>query len=458
MNIPDIPEGFTGIVLHPTMLWSTAELEPCEVGLIDPFVAGYTTDPNALAFAARVTTAMRADMTRAMEGRLAILTGGGVDGLRKTAARENWLELEQGISQVCVELLWTALLMPPAVDSDCLHGERALVSLLDKDGAPSVCEALLQAIEIPSLCNCTLELVARALPLIHDAAPGICVESEDWFWWTYKTRYEPLPRCDVRSYEYLAQRIADSLAAMPVFQGLLITGSFAEEDKHDGFNDLDMYCYCSSLPTKKMRRDFFARLGLDSPGSSLAFEYLKLDGVDVHVCMPLIENQQLALERLWQCGDESNCGHFLNPAFAASAYHLARGRILRDPTGTLARWQAQVTEYPPALRRNIHQIWRPMWKRYAARTHQALEAADRIHALIALSRCREAYLRILLADNNVYCDPNPPLKWLLHEVQRLQGPERDTLVRAVDSARFDGVRTLPDQFARLNALWGEMEC
>lgn len=425
------------LLLHPLALWPTEESLPYEVGLVDPFVAYNSSDIDTL----------HADPARVIIGRIACLTSDSVRGLRKTAVRGNWLTLEQTIEQVLVDLLWAALLMPESKAYEGFNGEKLLENFLKQPGLP-----LLEATAISRLCDCTLDLVARALPLLHQQTPDIKVESEDWFWWAYNSRHDPVPRENIDAYEQVAQRIADSLALMPVFRGLLIVGSFAEADKHDGFNDLDLYCYCSELPTKQMRQGFFARLGLANQGSEIAFEYLQLDGVNVHLSLPLVSNQQTAIERLVSTGDESDCGQFLNPNFAASAYHLARGHILRDPTGLLAAWQEQVTQYPLALHKRIYQIWRPVWERFAPRVRQALTAGDRIHALIAMRYCREAYLRILLANQGVLCDPNG-LKWLLHEACRLPASQQDALLPAIESARFDGVPTLVEQFTRLNALW-----
>lgn len=450
VNNPSIPAWLSDLPLHPGTPCYIDLFRPYEISLLDPFTA--FANPEARSRIA----ALRADTASAMAGRISWLTGDGVRGLRVMAARENWLLLEQRITQVCIDLLWAAHLMPTAGTSEWLHSEQALCSLLEQDALPPVCEPLFQASGLPTLCSRTLDLVARALPRLHEVASDIEVDSESWFWWVYNTLHEPVPRWDMHAYESVAQRIAHSLADMPVFEGLLIVGSFAEEEKHDGFNDIDLYCYCSVLPDQQMRTAFFTRLGLDRQGATIAFEYLQLDGVNVHLCFALLDNQQRAIARLWHDGDESDCGQFLNPLFAASAYHLAHGRILNDPTGKLGIWQAQVSQYPSSLRKRIHQLWRPVWQRFAPRVQQALDYHDRVHALIALSYCREAYLRILLANNSVLCDPIS-LKWLLHEIRSLPSPQRDILMPAITTVRFDGIPTLTDQFVKLKAAWDEVQ-
>ena len=422
MKHTDHSAWLTQLPMHPHTPRHVDLFGPSTLGLLDSFLA--CTDPAALTD----IEVLRADTTGMMAGRIASLTHDGVRGLRVQAARGNWLVLEQLIAQVCIDLLWAALLMPAARTTDCLYGEQLLVSLLEHDGLPPVCAPLFQANDLPTLCQRSLDLVARALPRLHEIAPGIDVESESWFRWIYNTRHDPVLRWDMHAYESVVQRIADSLSAMPVFQGLLITGSFAEAAKHDGFNDLDLLCYCTVLPDQQMRAKFFTRLGLDRPGATIAFEYLQLDGVNVHLCFALPENQQRALERLRRDGDESDCGQFLNPLFAPSAYQLARARILRDPTGMLSRWQAAIAPYPPALRRQVHQLWRPVWQRFAPRVQPALDHGDRIHALLALSYCREAYLRVILADNGVLCNPNM-LKWLLHDIRDLPAQQRRSSCR-----------------------------
>lgn len=452
VDMPGIQKEHTELVLHPLVQLPIDSIQPAEIGLVDPFAMHAGVDCGGTAAVARIVAEMRADMASTMASRIASMTYDGMRRLRVAAVRANWLVMEQEIVQICVDLLWNWDLLTGRRVAGYLHGEHSLMASLERDGMAPVCEPLMQATDIGTLCDCALELAARSLSLIHEIVPGVTVESEAWFSWVYDTRHEPISRYDGSLYEQAAQRIADSLASIPVFQGLMVVGSFAETTKHDGLNDLDLYCYCSELPTRQMRADHFVRLGLEDPGSDIAFEYFQLGGVNVHLCLPSLDDQRRALDRLWNDGDESGCGEFSSPGFAASAYQLAHCRILRDPTGMLAHWKTLVAEHPPALGTAIRKRWSPVWARFAPRAQRALATGDRVHALIALRYCREAYLRILLADNGVYCDPNT-LKWVTHEADYLPPPQREALRPGLTDARFDGIPTLSDQFVRLQALW-----
>lgn len=440
------PGAFDAFVLDPRHPRPVDDFGPLALGVVDPLYFRYGAGGASL-LEAKIA-ALRADLRQTMEAMVGALTHGNARGVINTALRGDWLYFETQLSQVIVELVWTARLLgdaPPTGEGGC---EAALAALCRKTSSLPALERVLAPTDLKDQAIGLAEVIEASLRHIHARVGEFHVDTEDWFRWdTFEHRHEGPPRVDAARIAAAAERIAASLSAMPTCRGVCINGSFAETAKHDGLNDLDLCCYCTAVPDSKAKIEFFARLGMERQPRDDAFEYLQLDGVNTHLIFVRVESQLKALARLRSEGDESTCLHFLHAEFALSAYHLGRSRILYDPDGVVRGLQQGTVPYPDALRQRVKATWAPVWATWLRRFRDAMADNDRAHAWVAHRYGAEAVLRLLLAQRGLHANPIEP-KWFPQETAGL--PECQALKSAAAGA------SLQSQFATPCRLQDEL--
>jgi hypothetical protein len=132
--------------------------------------------------------------------------------------------------------------------------------------------------------------------------------------------------------------------------------------------------------------------------------------------------------------------------------------VLEDPEGLLARWQAQVTQYPPALRDAIVQTHLAAAQFWPQNFHyeSAVARGDIIYAMAIVQQVVQNLIQVVFALNDTYFPGEKKLAGALDGLTKIPeqfGPRMEALVCPRGETR---VETLQHQRMELEALVSEV--
>jgi hypothetical protein len=349
---------------------------------------------------------------------------------RSTVHRGDWLFAEQRTVFSLNGLAWVAMMATEQFGTSGRNWEVVLSEFCSRVGADAHLGAALNSGDQRSQVDAVMAIVLAVirylraefdLPSVGDEAELVALHEAPkkmHFW-------PPVLPSDEEKTEDL-DRVVSELREMPVFLGALLVGSFASDHKRDRFSDIDLHCFCTELPDLQMRDDLAERLNPPNGSDTFAcFHSLGMPAMGVHMCYVAREAQEAYFRQLHAEGRERPFINFSNKAFATSGYYWSTGKILDDPDGTLASFRQRASDYPSELQQAVLRQWMPIWQQHKDTFQEAVDR-DRLASLTSLSICTEAAVRILLAQNRIYCNPLEP-KWIPQEVANLSEETRALL-------------------------------
>jgi predicted nucleotidyltransferase len=215
----------------------------------------------------------------------------------------------------------------------------------------------------------------------------------------------------------LAKEIAREFGAMRSVVAVALTGSHAGGETDD-WSDLDVLVYTVEPLPPEVRRETLGRIagevsnvdywgpatvGRSPTGAPLDVAFFESSSMEAHLRAVLQEHR-------------ARLGYT-----TALAYTVQHGQSLHDPSGWLARMQAQVTrDYPGALARNIIALNWPALRdsshSYRKQLGAAIGRGDAVSVNHRIAALLASYFDVLFALNRVY---HPGEKKLVPQAERL---------------------------------------
>lgn len=341
--------------------------------------------------------------------------------LRVTAYREDWLHLEEQAIEALKGLMYAAILVSP--DSNLSRQGDCLFHLADQVARPNLLQSILRPESSESFAKDVVDFVVATVDWAQDRFEG--KYAANWLEGGVRRASKTAPSPDPEGIEKrrtALSRLEAEIRRMPGHVGTLLTGSFAIEAFRDSFADLDVFAVFDELPTDRDRDEMLGRLGLERDSRHGPFEYLKPNGVDVHMMVFASNQIGQALAEFEATGEQETTIDFSTDEaigkYTPPAHRWIRGDILSDSEDVLKAFKRRSRSYPVQLKQRIVSTWARRFARYREALASAISGRDELSIRFCFPVCIEAAYRTLLSKNHVHQEETTT-KWLARELPLL---------------------------------------